>query len=225
MLVGPPGSGKVPCRGDCARVPAPEYRPATPACRNAGPQQLAAGDAIPDKATLRPTAHDRLLRVRWKGLIQSGFRRRLPTHLAPGARPGRHLADFGRISMALALEVSDEEVVRRLSGRQSARAWASLSRSISTICRVLRCQERGGPGCPRRRPEVRQRLVVYHQQTQPLLDFTSRVSGWFISMPLARPPRLRAALYVQQLRAGPPPVTLTARGRVHATSTPSRNVA
>ena len=39
---------------------------------------------------------------------------------------------------------------------------------------MLRCQERGGHLVDRDddRPEVvRQRVVVYHEQTQPLLDF------------------------------------------------------
>ena len=86
------------------------------------------------------------------------------------------LADYRReLSAAIALDVGDDEVVRRLSGRRMCEgAGEPFPVHIDDLASLLRCQERGGHLVERAddRPEiVRQRLVVYHEQTQPLLDF------------------------------------------------------
>jgi adenylate kinase len=79
----------------------------------------------------------------------------------------------------LALEVSDDEVVRRLSGRRICEgAGEPFPVHIDDLASILRCQERGGHLVERDddKPEVvRQRLDVYHAETQPLLEFYEAV--------------------------------------------------
>jgi adenylate kinase len=86
------------------------------------------------------------------------------------------LADYQReLHAVLALDVGDEEVVRRLSGRRICEgAGEQFPVHVDDLASILRCQERGGHLVERDddRPEVvRQRLAVYHEQTQPLLEF------------------------------------------------------
>jgi adenylate kinase len=77
--------------------------------------------------------------------------------------------------MVIALDVGDEEVVRRLSGRRMCEgAGEPFPVHIDDLASIVRCQERGGRLSLRDddRPEVvRQRLAVYHDQTRPLFDF------------------------------------------------------
>lgn len=86
------------------------------------------------------------------------------------------LADYDRaLDAVVALDVSDEEVVRRLSGRRICEgAGEPFPVHVDDLASMLRCRERGGRPVQRDddRPEVvRERLAVYHQETQPLLDF------------------------------------------------------
>jgi len=80
--------------------------------------------------------------------------------------------------VALHLQVGDEEVVRRLSGRRMCEgAGEPFPVHIDDLASIVRCQERGGRLAQRDddRPEVvRQRLAVYHDQTRPLLDFYAK---------------------------------------------------
>lgn len=88
------------------------------------------------------------------------------------------LADYRRqLSAVVALEIGDEEVVRRLSGRRICEgAGEQFPVHIDDLASIMRCRERGGKLVQRDddRPEVvRQRLTVYHKQTQPVIDFYS----------------------------------------------------
>jgi adenylate kinase len=132
-----------------------------------------------DKGDLAPDSlMDRLLRASLEtldsqeGFLLDGYPRTL--HQARGLEG--MLADYGRVLHAvLALEVDDAEVIRRLSGRRICEgAGEPFPVHIDDLASILRCQERGGHLVDRDddRPEVvRQRLVVYHEQTQPLLEF------------------------------------------------------
>ena len=75
----------------------------------------------------------------------------------------------------IAIEVSDEEVVRRLGGRRICEgAGEPLPVHIDDLASIMRCRERGGRLVQRDddRPEiVRQRLIAYHQQTAPLIAY------------------------------------------------------
>lgn len=86
------------------------------------------------------------------------------------------LADYGRtLDAVIALDVSDAEVERRLSGRRICECnGTQFPVHIDDLASMLRCKERGGRPVQRTddRPEiVRQRLEVYHKQTAPLFDY------------------------------------------------------
>jgi adenylate kinase len=182
ILLGPPGSGKstiaeaivrehhlvVIATGQRLRA---EIQSRSPLGRAVKPY-LDKGDLAPDSLM------DRLLRASLEGLDQQqgflldGYPRTL--HQARGL--DGMLADFERqLHAVIALEVGDEEVVRRLSGRRICEgAGEPFPVHIDDLSSVIRCQERGGHLVARDddQPEiVRQRLMVYHQQTQPLLEF------------------------------------------------------
>jgi adenylate kinase len=133
---------------------------------------LERGDLLPDSLM------DRLLRATLdsldpeRGFLLDGYPRTL--HQAIGLVG--LLADYRHVlSAVIALEVSDDEVVRRLSGRRICEGVGEpFPIHIDDLASVLRCRERGGRPVQRDddRPEVvRQRLNVYHEQTMPLLAF------------------------------------------------------
>jgi adenylate kinase len=130
------------------------------------------GDLAPDSLM------DRVLRAsldtldQAQGILLDGY----PRTMRQAAGLTVMLADYDRdLDAVIALEVGDEEVVRRLSGRRICECGdEQFPVHIDDLASMLRCQERGGKAVQRDddRPEVvRQRLVVYHEQTKPLLDF------------------------------------------------------
>ena len=182
VLLGPPGSGK----STIAEAIVHEHSLVVIATGQRLRAEMQArseiGRAVKpylDQGNLAPDSlMDRLLRSSLAGLdaqqgfLLDGYPRTL--HQARGI--DAMLADFGRqLHAVIALEVGDEEVVRRLSGRRICEgAGEPFPVHIDDLSSVMRCQERGGRLVAREddQPEiVRQRLVVYHEQTQPLLDF------------------------------------------------------
>jgi adenylate kinase len=132
---------------------------------------LESGGLVPDSLM------DRLLRSFLEtlapdsGILLDGYPRTIPQALALNAM----LADFDRkLDLAVALEVNDEEIVRRLSGRRMCEgAGEPFPIHIDDLASMMRCRERGGTPVQRDddRPEVvRQRLKVYYEQTRPLLE-------------------------------------------------------
>jgi adenylate kinase len=130
------------------------------------------GDLVPDSLM------DRLLRACLEtlepenGFLLDGYPRTMVQALGLDGT----LADYGRrLDRVIALDVTDEEVVRRLSGRRMCEgAGEPFPVHVDDLASMMRCRERGGHLAQRDddRPEiVRQRLTVYHQQTQPLLDY------------------------------------------------------
>lgn len=182
VLVGPPGSGKstiaeaIIHESKLLSISTGQRLRAEMKARSAIGREvmsyLAQGNLAPN------TLMDRLMRVTLEGLdptqgfLLDGYPRTL--HQARGLVG--MLADFGRVLHGvLALQVGDDEVVHRLSGRRICEgAGEPFPVHIDDLASVVRCQERGGKLVARDddRPEVvRQRLIVYHEQTQPLLDF------------------------------------------------------
>jgi len=182
ILLGPPGAGKstisealemerglvVIATGQRLRA---EIAGRTPLGRAVAPY-LERGDLAPDSLM------DRLLRASLetldpqRGFLLDGYPRTMPQALGLAGM----LADYKRtLDKVIALDVGDDEVVRRLSGRRMCEgAGEPFPVHIDDLASILRCQERGGRLIQRDddRPEVvQQRLAVYHEQTRPLLDY------------------------------------------------------
>lgn len=182
VLIGPPGAGKSTIAealiGDRPLVMVStgqqlraEVKSQTPLGRTVA-RYLSHGDLVPDSLM------DRVLRSCLdslqppQGILLDGYPRTL--HQAIGLIGT--LADYGRqLHAVVALDVGDEEVVRRLSGRRMCEGpFEPFPIHVDDLASMLRCQERGGRPVQRDddRPEVvRQRLDVYHEQTAPLLAF------------------------------------------------------
>src|SRR5262245_58430197 len=182
VLLGPPGAGKSTISEALAlehglvtiatgqRLRA-EIKARTALGRAVTPY-LERGDLAPDSLM------DRLLRSALETLDpeQSFLLDGYPRTMRQAIGLTGTLADYHRaLDMVIALDVGDEEVVRRLSGRRICEgAGEPFPVHIDDLASIVRCQERGGRLTQRDddRPEVvRQRLAVYHDQTRPLFDF------------------------------------------------------
>jgi len=130
------------------------------------------GELVPDDVTVRMVI-ERLSHADCEGgAILDGF----PRTLAQAAALDGALAHEGHeISAALLIQVSDETVIKRLSGR-----W--ICRDCQAMCHIPfnpprepgRCDRCGGPLYQRQddQPDtVRNRLLVYYKQTAPLVGY------------------------------------------------------
>ena len=103
-----------------------------------------------------------------KGYILDGFPRTIPQAVA--------LDDMGFvIDAALSIEVADEEIVKRMSGRRVCeKCGASYHTDYKKPQKEGVCDLCGGSLVIRKDDEpetVKNRLSVYHEQTEPLKDF------------------------------------------------------
>jgi adenylate kinase len=181
ILLGPPGAGKgtqgehITADGGLAYVVTGNIlRAAVKAGTELGVQAksfMDAGDLVPDELVIGLI----LERVRSEeakdGFVLDGF----PRNVAQGEALDAALAELGRdLNGVLYLDVPDEEIVRRLSGRrvsESGRVYHLETNppKVDGICDVD-----GTPLIQRDddKPEtIRKRLAVYHESTEPLVDY------------------------------------------------------
>lgn len=182
VLLGPPGAGKSTIAESLVEDFAFVMVSTGEWLRTAVKSRTAIGRAVNDylrSGNLVPDSlMDRVLREILEslepdqGMLLDGYPRTL--HQAIGLYAT--FADYQRtLDAVLAFEIEDEVVIRRLSGRRICESPSGqFPVHIDDLASMLRCRERGGRAVQRDddRPEVvRQRLDVYHEQTEPLLDY------------------------------------------------------
>jgi adenylate kinase len=105
------------------------------------------------------------------GFLLDGF----PRTVAQADALGEKLEREGRkITAVLNIEVPDEEVIRRLSGRRVSKSGRVYHVDFDPPKHEGRCDIDGSPLIQRDddKPEtVKKRLDVYHKQTKPLIDY------------------------------------------------------
>jgi adenylate kinase len=131
-----------------------------------------AGDLVPDEVT-NAMVRDRLAQPDAKdGFLLDGF----PRNVAQANELDAILDELGvALSVVLDLDVDFDEVVKRLSGRRTCKKCGHVWHVEYDPPKVAGiCDKCGGELYQRDddKPEtVRHRLDVYHQQTEPLIDF------------------------------------------------------
>ena len=178
ILLGAPGAGK----GTQAEIISEKYNIPTISTGNIiraalkngtemglkAKSYIDAGELVPDNVVSR-IIKERLSEADCKeGYILDGFPRTIPQAVA--------LDDMGFvIDAALSIEVDDEEIVKRMSGRRVCeKCGASYHTELKKPEGEGVCNLCGGKLVIRKDDEpetVKNRLNVYHEQTEPLKDF------------------------------------------------------
>jgi adenylate kinase len=182
VLLGPPGSGKgtqgerlndelrLPyyATGDILRG---AVRDETELGKSAK-EYMDRGDLVPDEVIVGVIAERIDSEEARDGFILDGFPRTTPQAEALDAR----LVELGRgVTAVLLIDVSDEEVVRRLGGRRTCEAEGHVYHvefnppEVDGVCDVD-----GSPLIVRDddKPDViRRRLATYHEKTEPLVAY------------------------------------------------------
>ena len=175
IFLGPPGAGKgTQAVRVCERLGIPQISTGDilrRAIKEQTPTGLAAkayidkGEIVPDSVVIDIVRERLAAKDCENGYILDGFPRTVPQAQA--------LATFAKIDAVIDIEVSDEKLTERLSGRRvclSCGGTYHVSRlNGSTTC------EKCGAGLIQRDDDkaetVLSRLKVYHAQTAPLIDF------------------------------------------------------
>ena len=179
MMLGPPGAGKgtqakkLAQRFDIPHVSTGDMlrearRKKTKLGDKAG-EYMDAGKLVPDEVVIGIVAERLEEDDASGGFILDGFPRTRPQAEA--------LADMGvELDAVLNIDVSDDEVVRRLGGRLSCPSCGAVyHKEASPPSEPDVCDACGHEGLITReddQPEaIRQRLRSYHEQTSPLIEF------------------------------------------------------
>lgn len=183
ILMGPPGAGKG-TQGDrlAARLHVPrlstgdmlrEARRAGTPLGGKARRYMDAGELVPDDVILGliGEAFDRPESA--SGFILDGF----PRTVAQAEGLARTLEARGQsLDAIVTLEVADEELVGRLSGRRVCDSCEHVTHTAavgdSEVCE--RCGGRLVQRSDDREGTVRRRLDVYREQTEPVLDWYAR---------------------------------------------------
>jgi adenylate kinase len=182
VLLGPPGSGKgtqgerlqedlrLPyyATGDILRA---AVRDETELGRTAK-QYMDAGDLVPDEVIVGVIAEALDSEAARDGFLLDGFPRTTPQAEALDAK----LAELGRaVGAVLLIDVSDEEVVRRLGGRRTCAENGHVFHvDFNPPEQEGVCDVDGSELITRDddKPDViRKRLETYHEKTEPLVDY------------------------------------------------------
>lgn len=182
VLLGPPGSGKgtqgerlnedlrLPyyATGDILRA---AVRDQTELGQTAK-QYMDAGDLVPDEVIVGVIAEALDSDEARDGFILDGFPRTTPQAEALDAK----LSELGRsVTAVLLIDVSDDEVVRRLGGRRTCEANGHVFHvEFNPPEKEGVCDIDGSPLVVRDddKPEViRKRLETYHEKTEPLVEY------------------------------------------------------
>jgi adenylate kinase len=131
-----------------------------------------AGELVPDDVIVAMVAERLGEDDAQDGFILDGF----PRTIEQGEALDRQLSELGRrITTALLIEVPDDEVIRRLSGRRvCVKAGHNYHVEFDPPKREGVCDQDGSRLIQRDddKPEViENRLKVYHEKTAPLIDF------------------------------------------------------
>ncbi|HET8955273.1 MAG TPA: adenylate kinase [Solirubrobacterales bacterium] len=182
VLLGPPGSGKgtqgerlnedlrLPyyATGDILRA---AVRDETELGR-AAKEYMDRGDLVPDEVIVGVIVERIDSSEARDGFILDGFPRTTPQAEALDAK----LSELGRaVSGVLLIDVTDDEVVRRLGGRRTCEANGHVFHvEFEPPQREGVCDIDGSPLIVRDddKPEViRKRLATYHEKTKPLVSY------------------------------------------------------
>jgi adenylate kinase len=182
VLLGPPGSGKgtqgerlnadlhLPyyATGDILRGAVRDQT----ALGKSAKEYMDAGDLVPDELIVGIIAERIDSEEAREGFILDGFPRTTPQAEALDAK----LGELGRgVSSVLLIDVSDDEVVRRLGGRRTCEAEGHVYHVEFNPPKVEGvCDIDGSPLIVRDddKPDViRKRLATYHEKTEPLVAY------------------------------------------------------
>ena len=181
ILLGPPGSGKgtqgerlqqdleLPyyATGDILRAAVREGTD----LGNEAKQYMDAGDLVPDDVIVGVIAERIDQKEAEDGFILDGFPRTEPQADGLGAK----LSELGRkVTAVILIDVSDEEVIRRLGGRRTCPNGHIFHIDFDPPEKEDVCDVCGESLAIRDddKPEViRKRLELYHEKTEPLIEY------------------------------------------------------
>ena len=175
IFLGPPGAGKgTQALRVCERLGIPQISTGDilrRAIKDQTPTGLAAksyidkGQLVPDSVVI-DIVRERLAQDDCaNGYLLDGFPRTVPQAQA--------LATFADIDVVIDIEVSDEALTKRLSGRRVCLACGGTYH-VATLNGATTCAKCGAELIQRdddKAETVLNRLSVYHAQTAPLIDF------------------------------------------------------
>lgn len=129
------------------------------------------GSLVPDEVTIRMVAERLAQPDCARGAIMDGF----PRTLQQAAAFDEMVAPYGGVCCVPMFDLSDEEAVRRISGRRTCSTCDAVYHVDYNPPRLPGvCDLDGGELCQRdddREETVRNRLYVYYKQTAPLIGY------------------------------------------------------
>ena len=178
IFLGPPGAGKgTQAVRVCEQLGIPQISTGDilrRAIKNETPTGLAAksyidkGQLVPDSVVI-DIVRERLVQDDCKnGYLLDGFPRTVAQAEA--------LEGFAKIDAVVDIDVSDEKLVERLSGRRVCLSCGGTY-PVSRLNGSMTCEKCGNELIQRaddKAETVLSRLTVYHAQTEPLIDFYTK---------------------------------------------------